>query len=124
MAAHIRLHATANLWKFKNREKIAVEFRHLTWFNEEAIKKIEKMGLVFVSVDSPQIQSFIVKTKNTVYLRFHGRTGWYNHNYSQKELKEIAEKIIKKKPKYVYVYFNNNHNMLSNAQTFQKIMRK
>ena len=109
--------------KFKNREKIAVEFRHLTWFNEEYVKKIEKMGLVFVSVDSPQIKSFIVKTKDTIYLRFHGRTGWYNHNYSEDELKEIAKIIMEKKPRYLYAYFNNNHNMLSNSQNFQKIMK-
>jgi len=109
---------------FKNKEKIAIEFRSLDWFEKEQVRKIEKMGLVFVSVDSPLISLFIVKTNGTVYLRFHGRTNWYNYDYSKKELVEIAEKIVNLKPKYVYAYFNNNHNMLLNAQSFYNLLKE
>jgi len=102
----------------KNKRKFAIEFRHNDWFNEKVVKEIEKVGLVFVSVDSPEIKSFIVKTNNIIYLRFHGRTNWYNHNYSKKELTEISKKVKELNPEKIYAYFNNNHNMLSNAQTF------
>ena len=102
----------------KNKRKFAIEFRHNDWFNGKVVKEIEKIGLVFVSVDSPKIKSFIVKTNNIIYLRFHGRTNWYNHNYSKKELTEIGKKVKKLNPEKIYAYFNNNHNMLSNAQTF------
>lgn len=107
---------------FKEKEKVAIEFRHKSWFDEKWVKDIEKIGLVFVSVDSPEIKSFIVKTNEIIYLRFHGRTGWYSHNYTHKELSEIAKKIKDLKPKKVFAYFNNNHNMLSNAQEFYKIL--
>lgn len=103
---------------FKEKDKIAIEFRHKSWFEESYVKKIESLGIVFVSVDSPEIKSFIVKTNNIIYLRFHGRSGWYSHNYTEKELSEIVEKIKKLKPEKVFAYFNNNHNMLSNAQLF------
>lgn len=106
----------------EEKEKIAIEFRHKLWFEDKTVKEVEKIGLVFVSVDSPKIKSFIVKTNNVVYLRFHGRTSWYNHNYSKEELKEIADKIKKLSPKKVYAYFNNNHNMLSNALLFSRIL--
>ncbi|MCM8771675.1 MAG: DUF72 domain-containing protein [Candidatus Omnitrophica bacterium] len=108
----------------KDKERFAIEFRHKSWFSEEWVKKIEKIGLVFVSVDSPEIRSFIVKTNETIYLRFHGRTGWYSHNYTKEEFEEIVAKIKLLKPERIFVYFNNNHNMLSNAQEFYKILKK
>lgn len=108
---------------FEEKRKFVIEFRNLTCFNEEFVKKVEKIGLVVASIDSPQIKSFIVKTNGIIYLRFHGRTGWYSHNYTEKELKEIAQKISQLKPEKIYAYFNNNHNMLSNAQKFYKILR-
>ncbi|MGC8977065.1 MAG: DUF72 domain-containing protein, partial [Candidatus Ratteibacteria bacterium] len=109
--------------EFENKEKFAVEFRHKSWFSDEWVKKIERIGIVFVSVDSPEIKSFIFKTNEKIYLRFHGRTGWYSHNYTEKEFKEIIEKIKKQKPQKIYAYFNNNHNMLSNAQKFYQLLK-
>jgi len=105
---------------FRNKEKIAIEFRNKRWFSDEWVKKIEKIGIVFVSIDSPEINSFVVKTNKTVYLRFHGKTAWYSHNYTDKELKEIVEKIKNLNPERIFAYFNNNHNMLTNAQMFLK----
>jgi uncharacterized protein YecE (DUF72 family) len=106
----------------EDKEKVAIEFRSPDWFEEKYVKEIEKIGTVFVSVDSPQIKSFIVKTNGVIYLRLHGRTDWYSHNYEKKELEEISEKIAGLKPEKIYVYFNNNHNMLLNARNFYEII--
>ena len=106
------------------RKKIAIEFRHIGWFEEKAVRLIENTGPVFVSVDSPQVRTFIVKTNGVVYLRFHGRNSWYNYDYSKKELKDICSKIHSLKPDCVYAYFNNNHNMLSNAREFFRMLTK
>ena len=46
----------------------------------------------------------------------HGREGWYSYNYSQKEIRETVGEISKFGPEKVYVYFNNDHNMLENAR--------
>ncbi|MCL6500798.1 MAG: DUF72 domain-containing protein, partial [Candidatus Pacearchaeota archaeon] len=59
----------------------------------------------------------------TIYLRMHGRSSWYRHNYSKNELKEICEKIKEARPSKVYVFFNNNHNMLNNARAMLEILR-
>ncbi|MEO0099341.1 MAG: DUF72 domain-containing protein, partial [candidate division WOR-3 bacterium] len=54
----------------------------------------------------------------------HGRSGWYSHDYSDRELKEIAEKVISVKPKLVYIFFNNDQAMLKNAQRMKEILVK
>ncbi|MCM8830518.1 MAG: DUF72 domain-containing protein [Candidatus Omnitrophica bacterium] len=104
--------------------RFAIEFRHSDWFEEKLVREIEKIGIVFVSVDSPQREAFIVKTNGVVYIRFHGRGSWYSYDYSVKELEDTSKKIYLLKPEYVYAYFNNNHNMLSNARKFLKLLVK
>ena len=53
----------------------------------------------------------------------HGRTAWYAHNYSDKELEEVAEKIMKAKPEKAYVFFNNDTAMLVNARKMLDIFK-
>ena len=106
------------------KSKLALEFRNEAWFKDELIKKIEKLNLVFVSVDSPKQYEAPYKTNEIIYLRFHGRTGWYNHNYSDQELKTIVKKCLDLKPKKIYAFFNNNHHMLENARTFLALFQQ
>jgi len=108
----------------RGKSKLALEFRNEAWFKNEWIKKIEKLNLVFVSVDSPKQYEALYKTNEIIYLRFHGRTGWYNHNYSNNELKTIVEKCLDLKPKKIYAFFNNNHHMLENARTFLSLFKQ
>ncbi|MCM8762618.1 MAG: DUF72 domain-containing protein [Candidatus Omnitrophica bacterium] len=110
--------------KVGHNHKFAIEFRHPNWFDERMVRQIEKTGLVFVSVDNPQRQAFVVKTNSVIYIRFHGRGSWYSYDYSVKELEDISKQIYLLKPEYVYGYFNNNHNMLSNARKFLKMLVK
>ena len=49
-------------------------------------------------------------------MRMHGREGWYSYNYSQKEIEETVRKISEFGPEKIYIYFNNDHNMLENAR--------
>ncbi|MEM5861298.1 MAG: DUF72 domain-containing protein [Candidatus Aenigmatarchaeota archaeon] len=108
----------------KDKIKFAIEFRNLEWFKEKEIRWAEKLGFVVVSVDAPKLPRDIYKTHEIVYLRMHGRSAWYRHEYSQEELKEIAKNILKTKPTKVYVFFNNNHAMLKNAREMMKILNK
>ena len=82
-----------------------------------------KLSLTVVSVDSPQT-TWIVSSNGIVYLRMHGREEWYAYDYSEEELREIAEKIVELNPREVYVFFNNNHWMLGNAKLMLKILRE
>lgn len=113
-----------NFFKDFNKEKVVVEFRNKNWFSYSLEEFGKENSLLISSIDSPDFQKKIFNINGKVYLRFHGRESWYQYDYSDEELKEIAEIIKMKKPKKVYAYFNNNHSMLKNAQTFFEILKK
>ncbi|MEO0226234.1 MAG: DUF72 domain-containing protein, partial [candidate division WOR-3 bacterium] len=103
-------------------EQCALEPRHTAWFSDEVYQWAKDLKITWVSIDAPEFSRDIIKTTDTVYLRMHGRTGWYYHNYSPSELKEIARRILATRPGRIYIFFNNNHNMLKNAQMMEKIL--
>ncbi len=106
------------------KEKFAFEPRHISWFKKENFKWAKNLGLTWVSMDSPDFPKDIINTNSIVYLRIHGRAGWYSHYYYDEELIEIAERILKEKPEKIYVFFNNNHAMLENAKRMKQILGK
>ena len=61
----------------------------------EVIDKIENIGIVFCSVDAPQLPRTRIVTNNAIYLRIHGYKKWYNYIYSQLELDTIPSSIKK-----------------------------
>jgi uncharacterized protein YecE (DUF72 family) len=67
--------------------KAVVEFRDMSWW--KAIKKIENIGIVFCSVDAPNLPRNLIATNDAVYLRLHGSKDWYNYIYSENELDKI-----------------------------------
>jgi len=107
--------------KIKIGRRFAFEIRNREWLkSEENFDKLKKK-VVIVSVDSPDFYSKIIEDE-IIYLRMHGRENWYSHNYTKEELKEIADRIKEISPKKVYIFFNNNHNMLLNAQLMKKLL--
>ncbi|MCX8014676.1 MAG: DUF72 domain-containing protein, partial [candidate division WOR-3 bacterium] len=111
--------------KYTNlNEKFALEPRHNEWFTEKQIQWAKTNNITWVSIDAPKLPNTIAKTNDYVYLRMHGRESWYHYDYSQKELSDVVKRILATKPKFVYVFFNNNQAMLRNAQTLFKLMQK
>lgn len=111
--------------KTKLKRRFALELRNkklIESLKENDAKKLNEK-ITLVSIDSPDFQNKIFPGK-IIYLRMHGKFLWYSHNYSEKELKEIAKKIKKVEPEKAYVFFNNNHNMLKNARTMLKILKQ
>ena len=104
--------------------RVAFEARNIEWFNEAYIKWAENLEAVFVSVDCPKLPLNIYNVNGLVYVRMHGRSAWYTHYYSEAELKEVSERILKTKPDKVYVFFNNDKGMLENAQSMLQILRE
>jgi len=96
-------------------EKLAFEFREPSLFTDEVVAWGKKHGVLIVSVDAPQLPSRIM-SESTVYERVHGRHQWYSHDYTNQELMEIKERIMRPTTEMVYVFFNNNHAMLENAR--------
>jgi uncharacterized protein YecE (DUF72 family) len=102
-----------------NCDKLCVEFRNISFFNDDIIKWGYKKGILIVSVDAPKIPSIIMSDK-VVYERVHGRNNWYSHDYSNEELLEIKNRILIKKPDKVYVFFNNDE-MLENVKNMNNL---
>jgi uncharacterized protein YecE (DUF72 family) len=101
--------------------RLAVEFRHRSWINEDTVRLCGDLEVTLVSIDSP-IGAKVWSSGNTVYLRLHGRSEWYLYNYSLEELRELGRAILELKPEKAYIFFNNNHYMLENARTMLKIL--
>jgi uncharacterized protein YecE (DUF72 family) len=102
--------------------RFALEVRNGTWFNDEWIKWATRLGITWVSIDSPDFPRDVFNTSGIVYERIHGRGSWYSHNYKDSELSEIGRRILDTKPKKVFVYFNNDTNMLSNAKRMLELL--
>ncbi len=114
---------------FGDAKKIAVEFRNKNWFTDEIRDLLNKNGAIFCSIDSPKNELLDWVTSDTAYIRLHGRKRWYRYNYSDKELREIAdltEKMKEKGARQIYIFFNNDFegNAPRNALTLQKMLEQ
>lgn len=125
MSIKAKSRITEFIKKTNLRERFALEAREKSWFSKEGIDFAKNNNITFVSVDAPtftQLPREVFCVNGNIYLRMHGRSEWYSHNYSDNELKEVLQKIIVKKPKNVYIFFNNNHEMLENAQKLKNLV--
>ncbi|MGB9911546.1 MAG: DUF72 domain-containing protein [Microgenomates group bacterium] len=93
-----------------NDWRYAFEFRHESWRNPKTWEILRKYKMAVVFQDYPGWPIFKEITADFVYLRFHGRTSLYASCYTEKELKDWAEKIKNwtKNGLTVYAYFNND----------------
>jgi uncharacterized protein YecE (DUF72 family) len=103
-----------------SRKKAVIEFRDSSWWNESALKEIEKTGIVFCSVDAPGLPNEIITTSDAMYLRLHGTKTWYNYLYPEDRLKEIASYMITMGAQKKAIYLNNDHSMLTNGLFLMK----
>lgn len=103
-----------------SRKKAVIEFRDSSWWNEQALKEIEKAGIVFCSVDAPNLPNEIITTSDAIYLRLHGTKTWYNYLYPEKRLKEIVSDMLGKQAQKKAIYLNNDHGMLENGLFLMK----
>jgi uncharacterized protein YecE (DUF72 family) len=101
--------------------RIAMEFRHASWYEREVYELLEEYNISLVVHDiaasatplSPLIGDF-------VYLRFHGPEPRYRGDYSDIGLKSYAGRVSTwiNEGKTVFVYFNNTMgNAVNNLQT-------
>jgi uncharacterized protein YecE (DUF72 family) len=107
--------------KYRINNKFAIEFRNKDLLNKNIEKWAKELDITLVSIDSP-LGKYIFNSNGIIYIRFHGREDWYLYEYSEEELEEIAKEIIDLNPEEIYVYFNNDHDMLNNARKFLEIL--
>jgi uncharacterized protein YecE (DUF72 family) len=103
-----------------------VEFRHASWWNENVFAAFKEAGIIFCSCSGPRLPDVLVRTADEIYLRFHGTTRWYRHNYSPTELQLWADRIRECGAKRVWAYFNNDRDCyaIANAKTLKRQLTK
>ena len=103
--------------------RFAIEWRHEDWFKPEWVEWARGLDMTVVSVDAPDLPRDIISVNGRVYVRMHGRTGWYSHVYRKEELEEVADKIMAEQPERIYVFFNNDTGMLPNGREMLQILK-
>lgn len=125
------------------RFEYAVEFRHLSWLEGdalagEAVDLLRSRGVAACAVDGPSMPPVVENTAGHAYVRFHGhnddiwygkgqndtRMNRYDYDYREEELvpwKTRVEPLMQGK---VRAYFNNHPhaNAARNAKLFEAIL--
>jgi uncharacterized protein YecE (DUF72 family) len=101
-----------------------VEFRHISWWNEEAQAALKKAKLTFCNVDYPGIDSHFIHTSTRFYMRFHGNPFLFRSSYSLAKIKDY-HKQLPANAKSNYIYFNNTDGgaAIENAQQFMNLVK-
>lgn len=123
--AHPRISDPGLLIRFAEEaglgERFALEIRNRALLtDDDACRRLQE-HLTLVSVDSPDVRNRIFPGE-TIYLRVHGRSGWYSHDYTAEELGEMAGLLRKSGTGRIYIFFNNDHAMLSNARAMRELL--
>ncbi len=88
------------------KELLAVELRNPDW--SSLLKEVG--GISVVCADFPESLNWLKEcrpTKEVSYFRFHGRRKLYRDSYSESEIKELADRILKSGSEKVLAFFNN-----------------
>jgi len=98
---------------FPKQIRVAVEFRHETWFVDEVRNVLEKHNAALSWADGPKRSTPTWQTADWGYLRFHQGTGRPMPCYRPSALRSWAEEVAAHygPDEDVYVYFNNDPNV-------------
>lgn len=105
--------------------KNVVEFRHLSWFEDEVYKKLAKNNIIFSGQSYPSaLPDDVIQNTATVYYRFHGKPVLYKSEYDIGVIKAFKNQI-QDNLNEVFVYFNNTWGTgaLQNAQQLQGLTK-
>lgn len=106
----------------------ALEPRHDTWLEDNAIALLEKYRIAFVIAESGKRWPYgeFVTAKH-IYVRFHGPDGSYAKSYDDKTLKKYAKMMLEwqEDGHTVWVFFNNDGNAyaIENARTLAELTK-
>src|SRR5690606_13056558 len=99
----------------------AMEIRHESWYSQESLKLMKKYNISLVIAQSEQFPYKEEITAPDIYMRSHGAKELYASSYSDKSLKEFAQKFTswEKGGHTVWAFFNNdiNGHALDNSKT-------
>ncbi|GAB3420631.1 DUF72 domain-containing protein [Niabella aquatica] len=98
-----------------------IEFRHVSWWNQEVYTLLKKHHINFCSVSYPGLPGDNIITGSFLYRRMHGVPELFKSSYSAKELADLYQGLPVKKN--AFIYFNNTmfESGYSNAQSLQQM---
>jgi uncharacterized protein YecE (DUF72 family) len=114
---------TATLERFRS-VKVAVEFRHPSWFTEPGVKEVlDRLGVAWVWADRPGDRTAKTLTGGWAYVRFHRGTA-AGFGYRRSKLRRWADRLRSLEANEVFVYFNNDHGAAAprDALTFRDLL--
>lgn len=99
-----------------------IEFRHVSWWNEEVQQKLAAANLTFCNVDFPGMETFFMHTTTNFYLRLHGNPVLFKSSYELADLQKFYSEIPNDSTERC-IYFNNTYYEAGyeNALSMQKI---
>jgi uncharacterized protein YecE (DUF72 family) len=110
---------------FPKRMRVAVEFRHRSWWAPEVEALLERAGAALCLADRRGPVSALWRTTDWGYVRFHGGREAPGGCYGESALKTWVDRIAATWPATadVFVYFNNDFHAcaLANAVTFARL---
>ena len=98
------------LRQFPAGVRVAVEFRHPSWFTDETRALLGERGAALCLADSPRRQTPVWRTADWGYLRFHEGRASPHPCYGRKALDTWAARLadVWAVEEDVYVFFNND----------------
>jgi len=105
-----RLEKFVKTLRHRKSRRHAVEFRHKSWFDDEAAECLRKHAVAACMSDAPDWQIWDEVTTNLVYIRLHGHTRKYASSYSKPALGKWATRIGMwlEEDRHVHLYFDND----------------
>jgi uncharacterized protein YecE (DUF72 family) len=102
-----------------------IEFRHKTWWRKDVYARLRDSAVIFCSVSGPRLPEELVQTADDIYVRFHGLSRWYRHDYSREELAVWAERIRGTSFRNAWIYFNNDRQgySIQNSRLLMRLLK-
>jgi uncharacterized protein YecE (DUF72 family) len=88
--------------------RYAFEFRNREYYREKIYDILRKKGMDFIWVSDSTEKPFEEVIAPFKYIRLHGSGAQYSSNYTEDELRDLAQKIVKLDTD-IYCYFNNDY---------------
>lgn len=107
--------------------RVAVEFRHDSWINDEIHQVLADHGAAWCLADSQNRQSPFRRTCDWTYVRFHDGAAWPDPCYDEGHLAWWAARLAAEwgSAAHIYAYFNNDGRGCAprDAVTFARLCR-
>ncbi|MFP4522405.1 MAG: DUF72 domain-containing protein [Fibrobacterota bacterium] len=94
-----------------------IEFRDPSWWNEKTHSLFLNENAVFCSVSGLDMPDSLIKTADTVYIRFHGDN--YKTPYNPNEISDWCGRIKKSGALNVFTFFNNDYKAYAPANALE-----